>query len=57
MSEDKKGRFKVTIEVEVNEELMDVSARAEGRNVQDAVEDARNHETTGRRKITVKLQQ
>jgi hypothetical protein len=24
MSEDKKGRFKVTIEVEVNEELMDV---------------------------------
>jgi hypothetical protein len=24
MPEDKKGRFKVTIEVEVNEELMDV---------------------------------
>jgi hypothetical protein len=24
MSEDKKGRFKVTIEVEVNEELMDL---------------------------------
>ena len=24
MSEDKKGRFKVTIEVEVNEELMNV---------------------------------
>jgi len=28
MSEEKKGRFKVTIEVEVNEELMDVMKEA-----------------------------
>ncbi len=28
MSEEKKGRFKVTIEVEVNEELMDIMKEA-----------------------------
>ena len=28
MSEEKKGRFKVTIEVEVNEELMDLMKEA-----------------------------